>query len=49
MQDNQEKCKELLQYAFITWTKKVYKCVGSSLGHYILQDKKKQLSVIWQH
>ena len=47
MQDNQEKCKNL-QYAFITWTKKFIN-VWVPLWDVHLQDKKKQLSVIWQH
>ena len=46
MQDNQEKCKELAIRIY-NLDEEVYKCVGSWDVH--LQDKKKQLSVIWQH
>ena len=47
MQDNQENVKNL-QYAFITWMKKFIN-VWVPLWDVHLQDKKKQLSVIWQH
>ena len=47
MQDNQEKCKELSNTTFITWTKKFIN-VWVPLWDVHLQDKKKQLSVIWQ-
>ena len=47
MQDNQEKCKELAIRIY-NLDEEVYKCVVP-LWDVHLQDKKKQLSVIWQH